>query len=105
MDIRFNAYGNYSVSGKIGVRGDKKAGPSNGSKLVSGGVESKADSISISSDAVSYGEISRLGGAIRSELEAASSSDRIASIKEAIRNGSYSVSSEDVAGAILERFV
>ena len=103
MDIRFNALNSYQTN-KISPSG-RKTTSIKGEKAVSSGIEAKADSISISSDAASYGEIYKLGYAIRSEIDSANTADRIASIKEAIRNGSYSVSSDDVAGAILDRFI
>lgn len=104
MDIRFNALNSYSATGKVGATG-RKASPVKSEKVSSSIIEAKADSISISSDAASYGEVYKLNNAIRSELDASSGADRIASIKEAIKQGTYSVSSDDVAGAILDRFV
>lgn len=103
MDIRFNALNSYQAN-KISPSGRRNS-QIKGEKPVTSGIEAKADSISISSDAASYGEIYKLGNAIRSEIDAANPADKIASIKEAIRNGSYSVSSDDVAGAILDRFI
>ena len=103
MDIRFNALNSYQAT-KINSSG-RKASAVKGEKAVSSGIKAKADSISISSNATNYGEINKLSNAIRNEIDAMNGADRIASIKEAIRNGSYSVSSDEVAGAILDRFV
>ena len=103
MDIRFNALNSYQTA-KLNPSG-RKSSAIKDEKGITSGIKAKADSISISSDASNYGEISRLSNAIRSEIDAANGAERLASIKEAIRNGSYSVSSDEVAGAILDRFI
>ena len=102
MDIRFNALNSYSVTGKMNVSGSKKPGSSKNDKS---SVSSKKDSISLSSNGVKNSGLYKLNATMRSEIDALSSQERISAIKASIRNGSYNVSSEEVADAILDRFV
>lgn len=105
MDIRFNAFNRYSNTGKIGASQKKSSASKSGKALSASGFEAKSDSISISSDAAGYSEVFKLSNAIRTEIDASNGAEKIASLKEAIGNGSYSVSADEVASAILERFV
>lgn len=102
MDIRFNALNSYSVSGKMNVSGAKKNSLNKNDKKIS---DVKLDSISISNNAVKNSEIFKLNSTIRAEIDGASNSDKISALREAVKNGSYNVSSDDIAGAILDRFV
>lgn len=103
MDIRLNnALNSYSVTGKMNLAGVKKSDTSRTEKAKS---ESKSDSVSFSSDALKNSGIYKLNSSIRAELDSLSGSDRVALIKDAVSNGSYNVPADDVAGAILDRFV
>lgn len=102
MNIRFNALNSYRAAGSVGgVNGKKTSGAKGASKT--GAVI--ADSVSISSDAAGFSEVSKLHGAIRGQIESSGRAERISSLKEAVKSGNYSVSSDLVADAILDRFI
>lgn len=103
MSIRFNAYNNYNnVSNQKNV-------VTKGSERVKTGVPSflsdgKKDTVSISANTDGY-SIAKTYTAVTSDVNSYSGSDRISAIKAKIANGEYSVSSQDIAGSILDRFV
>lgn len=59
------------------------------------------DKVTISESAASRAEIGRITGAISAQIESAGSMDRIAELRAAVQNGTYSVPAADVAAAIL----
>ncbi len=101
MDIRLNAYKSYN-SGKVTAfsKKDEKS-----SSKASEAIAPKCDVVSISQAAAEKSALSKAGATIRSDISALSSSDRVSAIKAQVQSGSYSVSSEEIASAILERFV
>jgi len=61
------------------------------------------DRIDISKNASSYDEFSSIKDKIVNDIENATRPDKLRQIKAAIENGTYHVSSEDIAGAILKQ--
>lgn len=64
----------------------------------------KNDSVSISPDAASFRELDGSVKEIASQIQSSVSQQRIEQLKAQIADGSYNVSSESVADAILARF-
>lgn len=60
------------------------------------------DRIDISENASSYDELSSVKDAVVKEVDKATSPDKLRQLKAAIENGTYHVSGEDIAGAILK---
>lgn len=59
------------------------------------------DRVEISETASKYNELSAAKDKIVKEVEASTSPDKLRSLKAQIESGTYHVSSEDIAGAIL----
>lgn len=97
MNIRFNPLSAYrntsSVSGKRGkydVSADKGA--------------VKTDKVTISAEGSDYAQTVKIQNDISAEVSEYGSADRLAAIKKQIADGSYGVSSKEIADRILERF-
>ncbi|MGN0623409.1 MAG: flagellar biosynthesis anti-sigma factor FlgM [Oscillospiraceae bacterium] len=99
MSIRLNAYKNYGA-GMAQAVSDKKTLPKGAS---AGSAASKTDTVSISANAAEY-SAAKVRSEVSAQVNALSGSDRLAGIKAQIAGGEYAVSSEDLAGRILERF-
>lgn len=80
---------------------ETQAAKSKGLKTVS----SNTDKVEISQDAASRAEVARLASSVALEVEGTASPQRLREITENIENGTYFVSAQDVADAILDRFV
>lgn len=66
--------------------------------------DKKQDHVRISADAAAYCHAGAAAKTAAAEIDRASSA-KIEALREAIRNGTYSVPAEDVAGAILNRMI
>lgn len=101
MDIRLNAYKSYN-SGKVTAfaKKDEKA-----SSKAMDTIAPRGDVVTISKASAEKSALSKTGAVIRNDIAELSSSDRVSAIKAQVQNGSYAVSAEEVASAILERFV
>lgn len=102
MDIRLNAYSAYKTNG---VSGFQKKGENSIASAATQKDGYLRDVVSISNSANGKSAISKASSSIRADINALSSTDRVSALREQIKNGSYSVSTEDIAGAILERFI
>lgn len=100
MSIRLNAYKNYGA-GMAQAVSDKKQTLPKGASASS--AASKTDTVSISANAAEY-SAAKVRSEVSAQVNALSGSDRLAGIKAQIAGGEYAVSSEDLAGKILERF-
>ncbi len=102
MNIRFNALQNY---GAQTLKTTSAAPKSTQAEIGrAGGFEiAKNDVVSIKADASDVAA-ARVKTDIAANVNSLSSADRINSLKESIKDGSYFVSGEDIAGKILERF-
>ncbi|MBR6337778.1 MAG: flagellar biosynthesis anti-sigma factor FlgM [Ruminococcus sp.] len=100
MNIRFDAMRNYSTQGL-------KTSPA-AQKAVSGDVKaqgfefSKNDVVSIKADASDVAA-AKVRSTVAANVNSLSSADKINALKASIADGSYFVSSEDIADKILER--
>lgn len=65
------------------------------------GSEIKEDRIELSKNAKEHDELRGLVSGIAGEIEKGASPDKLRALKKSISEGSYSVSSEEIAGAIL----
>ena len=65
------------------------------------GNETNIDRVEISKTAESYDELSSVKEAVVNDVEKGASPDKLRSLKAQIENGTYYVSSEDIAGAVL----
>ena len=98
MNIRFDAMRNYSTQGlktpqaPVRPSGDVRAQ----------GASFKNDVVSIKADASDVAA-AKVRSTIAANVNSLSSADRINALKASIADGSYFVSSEDIAGSILER--
>ena len=78
--------------------------PQKGSDIKAAGFDiSKNDVVSIKADASDVAA-ARVKTTIAANVNSLSSADKINALKASIADGSYFVSSEDIAGKILERF-
>lgn len=68
-------------------------------------VAAKKDSFSLSSEASMFKECGKVIRASVAEITAPADDSRINSLRQQIRNGTYNVSSEQLADAILDRVV
>ena len=102
MNIRLNnAMRNYSAQG---LKTSAAAQKSVGSDVKAAGFDiSKSDVVSIKADASDVAA-ARVKTTIAANVNSLSSADKINALKASIADGSYFVSSEDIAGKILERF-
>ncbi len=65
----------------------------------------KTDSFSLSSEASMFRECGKVIRNSINEITASASEDRINSLRQQIKDGTYNVSSDQIASAILERIV
>ena len=102
MNIRFNALQNYGAQSlKSGIVPQKS---SQADVSRAGSFEiAKSDVVSIKADASDVAA-AKVKTNIAANVNSLSSADRINALKESIKDGSYFVSGEDIAGKILERF-
>ena len=99
MNIRFNAFKNYNTQVSSVNNVDSKASGTK-SKNVSAG---KTDTVSISATASDFSSAKVITD-ISSNVNGLSNNERVSSIKEQVKNGTYNVSSQAVADSILDRF-
>ena len=102
MNIRLNnAMRGYSTQG---LKTAASAGKSAGADVKAAGFDiSKNDVVSIKADASDVAA-ARVKTTIAANVNSLSSADKINALKASIADGSYFVSSEDIAGKVLERF-
>ena len=101
MNIRFNALQNYGANS---IKNTVPAAKGGSNDVKSTGFEiAKSDVVSIKADASDVAA-ARVKTDIAANVNSLSSADRISAIKAKVADGSYFVSSEDIAGRILERF-
>lgn len=99
MNINTNIYKQYVKSGSAPVpRSYNYSGTEKASV-------SKKDSFSLSSEASMFRECGKVIKSAVSEITSSASDDRIASLRQQIQNGSYNISSSQVADAILDRII
>lgn len=67
-------------------------------------VDKKQDNVRISADAAAYCHAGTAAKTAAAEIDRTSSA-KIEALREAVKNGTYSVPAEDVAGAILNRMI
>lgn len=100
MNINTNIYKQYVKSGnsfsrmKMNYSGEEKVS-----------AYSKKDSFSLSSEASLFRECGKTIKSAAAEITSPVSDEKIASLKSCIKNGSYYVSSGQIADAILDRLV
>ena len=99
MNIRFDAMRNYTAQGLKGPSAPQKTNE----VKAQGGNFAKSDVVSIKADASDVAA-AKVRSTVAANVNSLSSADRINAIKASIADGSYFVSSEDIAGKILERF-
>lgn len=100
MNINLNACNGYLKAQEINsqpVKENEFIQPAGGKLNV------KHDKVSISPEAASFAEISRSTKTIASEVSSTASQEKINSLKAQIAAGTYKVSADDVADAILDR--
>lgn len=90
-----SSYNVYQSSYKRAVR--RLASP------VSAESAGKTDTISFSPEAVGQRDISQAAGSILRELNSPESTSRLLELQKAVENGTYRVSTDDLADAILSR--
>lgn len=100
MNINTNVYKQYVKSG-----GSKRCYSSYSYNAADTAVAAKKDSFSLSSEASMFKECGKVIRASVAEITASADDSRINSLKQQIRNGTYNVSSEQLANAILDRVV
>jgi len=101
MNINFNVCSSYLKAKEIGsqsVKDNENIKTSDADKVCV-----KHDTVSISPEAASFREIDRSTKAISSDIESSVSQEKINSLKAQIADGTYNVSEEEVADAILDR--
>lgn len=98
MNIRFDAMRNYSTQGLKTPVPQKPSGEMRAQGLSA----AKNDVVSIKADASDVAA-AKVRSTISANVNSLSSADRINALKASIADGSYFVSSEDIAGKILER--
>ncbi|MFT3951778.1 MAG: flagellar biosynthesis anti-sigma factor FlgM [Oscillospiraceae bacterium] len=99
MDVRLNALHHYANTGSVAKLSPEKAQTPTAQTR-----EAKTDTVSFSAGAAGNREVSGVCAGIRADLDGLSSPDRVAQIKAQVANGSYVVSADDVAAAVLSRF-
>ena len=99
MNINTNIYKNYVKSGSSKRYNAYNYYPAGKTATI------KTDSFSLSSEASMFKECGKVIRASVSEITSPASDSRINSLKQQIRNGTYNVSSDMIAGAILDRIV
>ena len=98
MNIRFDGVRNYGAQNfKNAAAAQKSAG-----EIRTSAAYAKNDVVSIKADASDVAA-ARVRSTISANVNSLSSADRINALKASIADGSYFVSSEDIAGKILER--
>lgn len=99
MNINTNVYKQYVKSGSSKISRN----------FLYGGTEKtsaeKKDSFSLSSEASMFRECGRIIRSSVAEITAPADKDRLSALKQQIANGSYNVSSGQIADAILDRIV
>ncbi|NLP26609.1 MAG: flagellar biosynthesis anti-sigma factor FlgM [Clostridiales bacterium] len=101
MDIKINSTNAYA---KINtVSSSKNKGKDTTIESMVTKADKKSDIITISAEGTFQAELDKEIKTISEEISEISSEDRINSIKERVSNGTYFVTSEDVADAILEK--
>lgn len=100
MNINTNIYKQYVNSGRNYGRATDKVFTINGKKSVS-----KQDSLSFSAEAALIKDNTKTVRSYASEITASEPEARIESLRNSIRNGEYNVSAQQVADAILDRWI
>ena len=96
-----NISGGYLKTDKVGSAGIKAY--TNVMSSASRPAAGQRDKVSISPEASSYREIDKTTKSISSEVSGAASQEKLNSLKAQIQAGTYSVSADKVADAILGR--
>ncbi len=97
MNINFNVYNSYVKSQDFGSYG-KENETASGKQM-----DAKQDKVSFSADAAAYRAFDKQVKATAAEVEQAGGSAKLAALRASIQAGTYSVSSADLADAILNR--
>ena len=102
MNINFNsAYGIYQANRTR----PSETEPFHPSQSVSAGAKSEnTDQISISRAGARQSEVDRLARAIVAEIERSASPERLKALQSAVENKTYRVPTEELAGALAERW-
>jgi len=100
MNINTNIYKQYDVKS-----GSSKRYPNFGYTNVGKTAVAKTDSFSLSSEASMFRECGKVIKASVAEITAPADENRINSLRQQIKNGTYNISSEKIADAILDRVV
>ncbi len=100
MNINTNVYKQYVKSGSSSRRCHNYT-YSTGEKASA----VKTDSLSFSSEASMFKECGKVIKSAVAEITSPASEDRINSLRQQIKNGTYNVSSDMIADAILDRVV
>lgn len=98
MNINFGIFNNYVKAQEYGnftKSADAPAGRP---------ADKKQDNVRISADAAAYCRAGSAAKAGTAEIDRASSA-KVEALREAVKNGTYSVPAEEVAGAILNRMI
>ncbi len=101
MNINFNVCNSYLKAKGIGPQSVKDNENIKMSETDKACI--KHDTVSISPEAASFREIERSTRTISSDIENYASQEKINSLKAQIADGTYNVSAEEVADAILDR--
>ena len=83
----------------------KKSNSSTSGNSVNKDTELNKDRVEISEEASNYDELSSVKSEVVSQVEKGTSADKLRKLKSEIENGTYYVSSNDIAGAILNQTV
>ena len=103
MKINSNIYGISGCSGSgIVKRPENEVVKSHADAVVS---KENTDKIIISDRGAKMAETEQLTKAVLSEMERPASSERIAALKEAVENKTYNVSANDLANALMQRWM
>ena len=101
MSIRLNALKNYNTTSVNSVSKSKDEKTS--AVSTKNDMQVKADKVSITASAGDF-SAAKVQTKISANVNSLSSSDRINEIKKQIAEGTYNVTSEDIAESILDRF-
>lgn len=99
MNVNLNVYNNYLKTQEYGTH-NKESEP--GTAVKPSGT--KQDQVCISADAAAYSARDKQVKAIASEVNAIGSPERLHALHDQIQSGTYQVSPERVADAMLSRF-
>ena len=99
MNIRLNALKNYNTRATSSVSKVSESKLSSVKTQTAG----KTDTVSIKANSADF-SAAKVQNEISANVNSLSNADRIAEIRQKIADGSYNVSSQDIAASILDRF-